>query len=420
MKILCQEFKKIWRQMLGTENIFGFKSTVANQLYLLYCFSGHIYFTDKVHKQVKYIWCGLVSCQILFSYIFGLSYLWYDEKNDLVKMLYTANSFGAIHMATLGFPLLSHLFGDRVQAMIKFVDSFSNIQSSSTFDQNTVLEDVKKYFLIFTTPLITSALVYMFGCVPDVVLFFEEDKVRDYFYYPYPPPMVQKCSSLTSFMIMGSATSMLFLLMLFEFYSVFGFMLYWNIICCNQLIVVKNELNARTVRLNEYSDHEVKSLREWNGIFKRTLERSITGLQLATRLTNELREFFEAIVTIIAITAFGYGVALLYFCFSNDMSLMLKMKCLMGYMENCIVVFLFYWIGQRVDNSISEVSLAVYSTPWYRSVKMRKTVHILLCQTQSMKNFAISKVHALLLNNFSRYLHSLLSYTSSLHRLANK
>ncbi|XP_065224027.1 uncharacterized protein LOC135848150 [Planococcus citri] len=311
MRILWHELKKITRQSLGTENIFGYRSTVANQLYLLYCFCGKIYFTDKVDKRVKYLWYSLVSSQLIFSCVLGWSYLWYDDKNDLVLMLNMSMSIGCIHTTTLGFPFILYLFSDRIEAMIDFVDGLMNVKF-----QNTVLKDVKKYFSFFFTSLFVCVLVFLLASFLDVILFFEEDKVSIYAYYAYPPPMVQKYSSFGSFMMATGVTGILFVVITLEVWLVFALMLYWSIICCSQLTSVKDGLHARTCDLNQYSDTEIALSQEWRGIFECTLKRSIREFQMATRLINYMRGYVESICTILFIALFCYGVALLYACLS--------------------------------------------------------------------------------------------------------
>ncbi|XP_065223445.1 uncharacterized protein LOC135847705 [Planococcus citri] len=311
MRILWQELKKIVRQSLGTENMFGYRSTVANQLYLLYCFSGHIYFTDKVDKRVKYFWYSLVSSQLILSWVLGWSYLWYDDKNDLVLMLNMATSIGCVHMEMLGFPFILHLFGDRIEAMIECVDRLMNIKL-----QTTVLNDVKKYFSFFFIPLFVCTLVFLSASFLDVILFFEQDKVSNYVYYAFPPPLVQKYSSFASFMMATCVTDILFVVEILEVSLVLALMLYWSIICCGQMISIKDGLESRTRDLNLYSDAELALLPEWRRIIECTLKRAIREFQIATRLMKYMRGCVESIGTIYIIATFCYGVALLYACLS--------------------------------------------------------------------------------------------------------
>ncbi|XP_065215653.1 uncharacterized protein LOC135842228 [Planococcus citri] len=420
MKLLWLELKKIAAQLRGSGKIFGYESTVANQLYLLYCFAGHIYFTDKVHKRVKYFWYGIVSYQLLYSSVISLEYLCLERKTDLMVKLHVLNFACMINTAAIIFPLIVYLCGDRIEALIQHVDDILMLDLGSGLKQKKIIADAKKYFALYLIPSAISYLVLTFASVPDVVLFYEEEKLSNSLYYAFPPPLIQKYTSMWLYLIATGIIFIVYALTLAQAWSSLGFVLYCSIIVCVQLTSTKNFLRSRTRDLNVYTDDQVKHSADWNGMFNCMLEHGILEFQQVTRMINYLRKLFEGIGTMLVINGLWIGMILLYTYLTNELLPVTKLKFLAGCMGTVIAVFLFYWAGQNLNNSVSEVTLAVYFTPWYRSVKVRKIVYIFLGQTQSIKNFAVFKVHGMQLNNIARYLHGQMSYTHVLRKLTMK
>ncbi|XP_065216442.1 uncharacterized protein LOC135842754 [Planococcus citri] len=352
MKILWQELKKIFRQLRGSENIFGYKSTVANQLYLLYCFAGHIYFTDKVHKRVKYFWYGIVSCQLLYSSVIGLEYLWLEKKIDLMLKLHVVNFVGMINSTAVFYPIIMYLCRDRIEALIQHVDNILLLDLGSGLKQKKMIADAKKYFALYLIPSVICVLVYSLASIPNIVLFFEEEKISNGLFYAYPPPLVQKYTSMWLYLIATGIIFIVYALTMAQGWSALGFILYWNLICCAQLTSTKDYLHAGTCDLNAYTDEQVKFSDDWNGIFDCMLEHSIKEFQHATRMINYVRELFEGIGTILVTNGFWVGMISLYTCFSDELLPMAKFRFLIDYTATVIVVFLFYWSAQNLNNSV--------------------------------------------------------------------
>lgn len=287
MITLIREVVKIIRQSRGSQNIFGYRSTVANQLYLLYCFSGHIYFCNKIHKQVKYLWCFVIACQLTFASTIALDYLWYLSIDDVMMLFNVINAIGAIQMTTMGIPSIVYLFGDRIEKMIKHVDDILAQEiNSGGFKQHKIMADSKQRFASFLAPYSVCSVVYFSVCVLDLVLFFEEYKATNYLYYPYPPPMVQTYGSdFRLIFVMQFLTSLMFMFMIFESFSVFSLVLYWNVICCNELIDISTYLFSRSRGLNNYEsmDDGYRVLARWDTVFECTLEHSIKKFQKTTQ-----------------------------------------------------------------------------------------------------------------------------------------
>ncbi|XP_065199608.1 uncharacterized protein LOC135831214 isoform X2 [Planococcus citri] len=334
--------------------------------------------------------------------------------------LHVVNLVGMINSTTILCPIIMYLCRDRIEAMIQLVDNILMLDLGSGFKKKKILSDAKKYFAVYLIPHVICCLVYSFASIPDVVLFFEEEKLSNSLYYAFPPPLVQKYASIWLFLIATGIIFIVFALTMAQGWSVFSLILYWNIICCAQFTSIKNYLHAGTCDLNAYTDEQVKFSDDWNEVFDCMLEHSIKEFQCAIRIIGYLRGLFEGIATMLVTNGFWIGMIALYTSFTDELLPLAKFRFLVGYMAPIIAVFLFYWSAQNLNNSVSAVSLSVYSTPWYRSVKIRKNVYIFLCKTQSMKDFAAFKAYGLLYNDFSRYLHGQLSYTNVLRKLTMK
>ncbi|KAL6955806.1 hypothetical protein U1Q18_050262 [Sarracenia purpurea var. burkii] len=238
--------------------------------------------------------------------------------------------------------------------MIDHVDNIFITESTSTgsdFKQSSVIADAKKYLSWFLTPFVEFDVIYSSICVLDIELFFEPDKPINYLYYPLPPPMVHQYTSSRIFFVVDGLVFVLITMALVQAWLAFGLILYWNVICCNELISIRNDLNATTSVLNQHFE-EGKFIVGWDDVFEGALQRAIKKYQKTTLLINYLRGFVETIGTILIIAAFLYGVAFLHFSSTADLSWVLKVKCVTGYLVTAIMVFLFYTIGQNLDNLV--------------------------------------------------------------------
>lgn len=99
-------FEKIIKQLRGTLNIFGYRSTTANQLYLFYCIGGNIYFDKKIHPILKYSWGTVNLCGVLSSCTTGLACLLYDTTQDVRKLLDIALAIGMSTDLSVVFPAI--------------------------------------------------------------------------------------------------------------------------------------------------------------------------------------------------------------------------------------------------------------------------------------------------------------------------
>lgn len=277
MKILCRELMKLARQLRGSENIFGYKSTVANQIYLFYCFCGKIYFTDKIDKRIKYLWCGISSCQVLLSYVIGGTYLWSDDVsgNDMIMMFNVANVVGNLHAVEFVIPLISFLYRNSIEAMIDRVDDILTINGISDSNQEKVMVDARNNFLSFFGLWFIFITITLSICFFDVALLFEESKVENYLYYGLPVFLIRKYSSMGSFFIVNGILTISFAMAMLQGWMALGVSSYWSTVWYSELMVLRDELNSAMRNLNAYFGEDSAISDDWNKAFERVLKRSI-------------------------------------------------------------------------------------------------------------------------------------------------
>ena len=292
MITLCKEIKKIVRLLCGSNhtNIFGYKSTVANQLYLFYYLSGKIYYTDQIHHQVKYLWYSMVLCQTAILFSVGVTYsrYMYEIKCDLMMLYNVAISVGSLQSIVFGLPLFCRLYSDRIEKMIEYVDHILITRQrrrcnfdpsfSDRFERDEIIIHAKKWFSYFISLYFTFFELYSLICFFDVLLFYEEHKAKNYLYYALPPPLIREYGDLQTYLIYNGVLSASILILALQLWLVVAILLYWNIICCDELVSISTYLDVEMSNLNrQFRDGNIQ---DWNNVFETIL------LRFAKRLQN--------------------------------------------------------------------------------------------------------------------------------------
>lgn len=203
---ILNDFCKIKRQLFRQENIFGYNTALANQLYAFYCILGtERYFTDQFHFSTKvffFIWhfAGLIIPFVIF-YKYDLFF----EKNDLILLLHVLFAIVSCFFYRAFVPLLLYWYGDDFKRIMKDADS-------KIWDERSILSKLKnpidiksvamKNVIFFCSFLSVFTLITTF----DVLVFYDEKKVKDYSYYVFPLPNVEKNGNIWIFLtVSGSA-----------------------------------------------------------------------------------------------------------------------------------------------------------------------------------------------------------------------
>ncbi|XP_065222142.1 uncharacterized protein LOC135846787 [Planococcus citri] len=384
---LLTEFHRITKQIRGKENMFGYETTTANQLYLLYCICGKIYFTDKIHSQMKYFWFFLNLSGILVAYSIGLVCFFYDTKQDVRMQLEIMNAVGISTDLGIFFPVIVYYYREGIEAMISGIDQVLKSKPKS-LQQHEPRDRINAKTMIVTNFSIVLAmdLIYLFICHLDLMFFYEESKVKNFMYYTLPLPNIDEHGSKK--LLYANFLMFMFFSPLFWFQWIAGVSMIslWGATCHNELIFVRDQFDHKMDILNDpISKKYNQNLSGWNRVYKKILVKDVHDFNRIAKVINHFRGFVELFCSISIPVDFLVQVAQLY-----------------------------------VTISVDAVSFSIYCSPWYWSTAVRKDVHIFLNQTRRTKNLFMIKVYPLLLSNFARFAHTILSCVNILRRLTVK
>lgn len=284
--IVFKELKKIVRQIRGKEHLFGYRSTAANQLYLLFCFCGNIYFTDKIHKHVKWLWLSMASWYILLTYYTGLMYILHSDKRSVMKSLYVLSLQILANAMQFGLPLMCYWCRNNIEDTITQVDKISQYRSSyNGAEARTVskLINAKRMILSNVSIILVTNFVRLFVSVFDVIVFYDEAKLNNSFYYIFFLPKNQNVSGLGEFLIINVIFDLTFVFVITQWISLLSFMLLWTIICHNHLIMVCHQMTEAMNEIIGYVERIYKPSRTWNRAFRRNLVWAIRKYQKIIR-----------------------------------------------------------------------------------------------------------------------------------------
>ncbi|XP_065214001.1 uncharacterized protein LOC135841118 [Planococcus citri] len=393
---VIRDIKKIVLQIFGIENMFGFETTLANQLYLFYCMSGNMYYTDKIHRKTKFVWfCSIYSVfiQIAFSI---LSYLIYGRQTgDLLLLVYTGFMSMLAVIALLVKPAIMFAYRNEIERMILMADLMQKkkkSQSKGEFDAKQILmTGLTAYFIPIIPYFLITAL--------DIVLFYEGEKIYNYVYYLVPLSGLEHYGSpeLYSFVTIVSVGQGISCELVFI--GEFLLPLPWIVVCHNEAQRIIDELNSLgtdvDINIDNYESMEPK--------FKNVLEKCIQDINDLRRLISIFRGYVEATAGITLPVLLYVEVAHALVFMSPDTPFIVKVRELSVFIATIQDVFILCWMGATLEKMTSDLSFAVYSTPWYWFKGIRKDVYILLCETQAPLIPVALSVYPLTLATFLRF-----------------
>lgn len=280
--ILWKELKKIARQAQAKENIFGYKTTEANQLFLLHCFTGKIIFTDKIHLQVKYLWYSMLTFQVTISYFVYNSHMWYGFENDFMMLFDLNNLVMVCNNMVFGLPLVSYWFRTNIESMIEGVDEIYASLSSPAEGKCKNTLNVKKVLFLnvsYFCGVWSLSLFYLF----DMIFFFEEEKIDNRYYYPVSTPLVKQFRSTDNYFIFNVLMNILYTQTCLQCLVFMSFILYWGTTCSNALICAANEINDAMNHTRSHFDLMSTNDETWNQDFTKLLIHHIKRFQKMTR-----------------------------------------------------------------------------------------------------------------------------------------
>lgn len=276
------DFKKIINQALGRENMFGFQTTLANQLYFLFCGWGNAYYTDRISQTSKYLWFILAYGNTLTIIFTVISYIIYGIRSrDILLLIYTG--FVVIVVSLYGFftPALAMFqYKQDIEETILMADKMLTTIISSDKSDPAMESDIMKWLRNVMIGLYAPLLPYTFTAILDIVFFYENEKIKDYTYYLLPLSGLEHYGSLEFYIIFNAFTVFVVIpfFLIFFIYSLFS--LLWVAICCEEAKRIIGELNSLT---SMEPDTNIEYYKSMEPRFKETLRRVIRDINNLTQ-----------------------------------------------------------------------------------------------------------------------------------------
>ncbi|XP_065209425.1 uncharacterized protein LOC135837910 [Planococcus citri] len=399
---VIRDIKKVINQVFGTENMFGFETTLANQMYLSYCIIGNVYYTDKIHRKTKLVWLWMVYIVWLPAFVSFVLYIVYGRQTgDLVLLIYMGFLLVIAVMETLVKPAIAvYWYGNDIEQMISMADKMlTKTPSTTRTSTSDKYLDAKKITKIITLELGIAIVLYAVVPILDVIIFYREEKVENYMYYQLPLSGLEQFAS-------------------FEFYIGYHLILYcmmcgliiiymghrvisvpWAVICHNEAQRIINELNS----LSEDTDINIDTYKSIEPKFRYVIKKCIHDIRNLNRFVSTYRGFFETIASLTLPILLYIDVVHALIAVKPGIPVILRLREVFVFLFTIQEVYMTCWIGATLEQTTSDLSFAVYSTPWYWLKSIRKDVYILLCQTQASINPRALNVYPLTLATFLRF-----------------
>ena len=275
---------KITKQIRGTENIFGYHSTTSNQLHLLYCISGEIYFGDKIRPFVRYSWFVVNLFGVIIPFTSGPSCLLHDNIQDARQLMDIATAVGIATDISIVLPCILYYYRSNIENTIDGIDKILSKPISKINIQRTRIKPI-----IIRNFYIMSALicVHSFTCILDIVLFYEEEKVKNFQYYMFPWPDIENNGSSVLFIF--DSLLLMFGSPLYWFLWIAGVTMIalWGTTCHNELMYLKDRLDFNMNRLNSLIINGYEKSQKWHRTFNQTLIKHMEDFETINRLPTQ-------------------------------------------------------------------------------------------------------------------------------------
>lgn len=269
--------------MRGKENMFGYQTTTANQLYLLCCFCGKFYFSDKIHPQMKYFWFSINFSGLMTSFAILLGYFLYDTKQDYVLQLTVINAVSTCINLAVTFPIVLYYHQRGVESMIKGVDQILEHKSRTRSQKRNIRISVKWMLVCNSLVIFVMSVTYGFAPFLDVMMFYEEEKLKDPVYYILPLPNVHEYGCMEWFLASAVVISMYYSLFSLEWLAMTNFIIFWGITCYNEMLLLHDRLNSKMHRLYVEMDRGNEMPAHWNAEFDKILRKHVNEYKRITR-----------------------------------------------------------------------------------------------------------------------------------------
>ncbi|XP_065203010.1 uncharacterized protein LOC135833233 isoform X2 [Planococcus citri] len=410
---VVNDLVKIMNQIRGKENIFGYKSTIANQFYLAYCFMGGIYDSTKFHRHTKIVWFSWTLSMVLMCSFQMVSYFLFSDEKDIVALLYFVFVFIAPCFLCVVLPYISvFYFGKNLHDVIQIADYIiikHNIHKKST-------ESLRKLLLYLILYHCSTLSIYYSSCFLSIILFYEEEKVKNYNYYFIYAPKLDQYGSLQYFLIYNGMSALISLVVVIT-YPMISFMLVFCTVVfqdgIQQIIIDLNSLDSN-------NDMTVETYKIVEPKFKCTIKKCVRDFQVACKMIQCFRGFYETLAAIILPIVLLFEITHAFIFVLPGISTAVRLREITIFLPTIQPVFVLCWAGEILEESVQALSFAVYSTPWYWSTSLRKDVYVFLCQTQRPMTVTALGAYPLCLATFLRFMNMIQSSVNVLRTIISK
>ncbi|XP_065223611.1 uncharacterized protein LOC135847819 isoform X2 [Planococcus citri] len=173
----------------------------------------------------------------------------------------------------------------------------------------------------------------------------------------------------------------------------------WAVTCHNEAQRIINELNS----LSEDIDINIDTYKSIEAKFRYVMRKCIHDINNLNRLISTYRGFIEMTASLTLPILLYIEVTHALIAVSPGFPFVIRLREVFVFLIWIQEVYITCWIGAMLEQIATDLSFAVYSTPWYWLKNIRKDVYILLCQSQTPINPRALNVYPLTLATFLRF-----------------
>ena len=315
---IWNDFRKVKRQLFCQENIFGYKTTSANQLYAFYCIlSFERYLTNEFHMYTKIFFIFWHIVGLLIPVFMLSTYILFYEKNDLILLLYILFPIGSFAFMRMFVPFWLYWYANDFKRIINEVDeNFRDEREDLSKLSNTI--DMKSTAVNNIVFLSIFEIAFASITSLDVLFFYDEKKLKDYSYYVFTLPKIDRYGNLWIFLSANGCAFISIVSFIFELFALFGILTMFMAICHNEVILICH-LMKQTSTFVENTTHRkhisiCQSKIEQKAVecLRKTLITGVVSYQKVIRIVTCFKRFYTTLTLIALPTIYIFLVCNVY------------------------------------------------------------------------------------------------------------
>lgn len=279
---ILQDVVKIVMQIRGKRNMFKYQSTEVNQLYLMYVLTYKIYFNaDHFHWQTTYYIRGCHLIGIINAYGASVCCMLYGDKSDILFLLYVGFILSLSICINFLIPFGMHWYSSAIETMLDRIDEILIQRAHTLQHHNLNARRIRSVATKEIVLLLISYFMFSFICMLDVIVFYEEHKVKNYMYYLCPLPLMNEYGSKIMYFITNCWIAFGAFLPVTNSIAELIFFHTWATICHEEVTNICNDIISASEALQQYyaSNENVISTREKMAIERRFVRILIDSLE---------------------------------------------------------------------------------------------------------------------------------------------